>query len=399
MSTLQARLHEVMGTENLELAPVEIIGAEDQGIVLIDNELAAGKVAISEHEKEITNLHHDINIVEDRVVDIEENISGLEAMMSGEAMWNPALAMKMYNDTCRLTNRNFGVSNSPTVIQGLESFQDVDLAKLEIVDGVEDFKKKLSSARVAIVEFFKNLYKSIIAVFVGMFDQLKGIERRADIIMNRLNQMTDNQLKQTIRLGSWNKYLNVDINGDVLITMAEVNQSLLIMGKRLTALSNVSILEKTDNITDYFKDTIKKKKQEMKDDRYIISGQVGTMDIEISLPKFFKQYRAPIVKLTFDDTATTSGEYKDNIFIPELKKIISTTKANAISARTGVININTLTKARDAALKAISGYDHGTDAVNKIKTVHTTAISVSKELTRYEGNVLLAAQKYVTAHF
>ena len=173
------------------------VAVSEVAIEEVKAELAESIAEVEQLEAAVTEVKEELLEHEETVEELQEEITGMEALLSSGQFSGLGFAQK-YNRALRL-NAKLGGSNFSTL--GAESISDAATARLASVSGVETFMETVKSGASKAIEFIKHVFNTVINFFVGLFSTASALQRRQKQLEEALNKK---QVKETIKLGSWN---------------------------------------------------------------------------------------------------------------------------------------------------------------------------------------------------
>lgn len=400
--SLQDRLHDILGFEDAtpEVVPV-VVTPEEHAIVAVDGEIAVADATVAEHEQEINQVQADMDSLEERVEDLEENIEGLESLLNGSTPWNPELAQKYFRDARKIYQRSFKITpDALEELKGAESFVDVSTAEMELAAGLEEMKKGAGGLVEGVKKFFTHLFNVVIAFFVGIFNKLSGLERKADLLVTRLNSVGDDKIKDTIKLGGWNAYLDVEKSS----SLESKSTAIVTAANGFATQSESALVEGIKRGCDAFAKGFKQTKNTGGDNVSTITGRIAAVEFTIVEPKGSEVAAINKTKVTFkvvkDESVKTSGEYKSGKSKSALVEMAKKTKSEATATKAQKLTANDLKSSRDKAISAAKsdGGEGSKDKVAKIKAANKAMLRTLSAMVKYQANLIAAQQSFIAAH-
>lgn len=405
--SLKDRLQTILGAEDGN-PEVVLVTPEEHAVVLADGEIAASEVVVAQAQEEIVQQQADIEQLEERVEDLEEDLAGLESMFSGATDWNPGLAQKLYNNARRISVRTFGEEDAVSV-KGAEAFGDASTAQMELISGVEAMKERAGEMWKGVKQFFINLYNSVIAFFTGIFDRLRGLEKKADALITRLNAVADDKIKDTIKLGGWNVYLEVDKGDKLAGRLSAITGALNEVASGLAAQTAEGLKGAVTKGSAKFVAALDDKKQKVStDNTETLTAKAGGVVFTVVLPKAGAKDDVAALKgatvsySTSKEGVKTEGEFKSGKGKGALIELAKKTKSEATAARIAKFDASALKTARDKAIAQTEAAGGEKDDVKKkvgaIRAGNGAALKFARVLTSFQADAIAAQQSFIAAH-
>lgn len=413
----KSRLNELLGGENLDGEITIVVSPEEHIEQQQDQAIAEAETDIAEAQEAIAQNENDIETLEERVEDLEEAIDGLEALTTGARPWNPELAQDLYNRARKIDVRTFGDEQAVSV-KGSECFSDKDSAQIELLAGMESLKEKAGKMWDGIKAFFVNLYKGVIAFFVGLFNRFKGLEKKADAIVSRLNGMADDKIKKEIKLGGWNAFVNIDLRkskgGNLLKDLStDVLGAVDAIGAGLAAGKDgeANLATARAALSTFTGAADEKKSKGSNENTESFEAKVGAVTVNVTMPKAGAKdavAAAKETKVTYSvgkEGAKTDGTLATGIGKAGLIKLAQDAKEGAKKGQMAKFDTRALELARDKAVAVAESKAKGGDnakeekkEVQLIMQSHNAALRVSRVITDFYGDCIKAQLALVSAH-
>lgn len=413
----KSRLHEILGGESEDIV-VEV--SPEQFVEQQQNEaIAEAEADIAEAQEDIAQNESDIETLEERVEDLEEAVEGLESMINGRRSWNPELAQELYNRARKIDVRTFGEDRAVS-FKGAECFSDKDTAMYEVLSGLESFKDKAKKMWEGIKNFFINLYKSIIAFFVGLFNRFKGLEKKADALKSRIANMDEEKIKKEIKLGSWNAFVNIENrHGDDGKALRKLSSTITSACKTIGSSLVGDDAEKTvkqiaDSLDSIVKEGEKKHTKDSNDNTITYEIKVGAVNVTITMPKDNAKDKVTALKETkVSYTVGKEGAKLDGTLTDKSGNKTSMTfwcdkmREAAQEAQLAQFDQKALSNSRDKAVAKAeiavrnTGEDNKETARKNVQIImqsHAAAMRISRTLLNFDGDMIKAGLAYVSAH-
>lgn len=364
-----------------------------------DNDLQTASTIVESQAAIIDQTQSDIEKLEERIEDMEINFSGLENMLNGTNPWNPELAKVYYDNCSRISSRTFG-TESITSIKGMESFSDKDTAKLEILAGAEAMEKRAGKMAEGVKQFFIKMFNTAIDFVEGIYNSAKSLASKADVLVEALNKAPDDRIKDTIKLGAWNSYTNIE-KGDGIDHLAKVRKTLSSIGD---ALKNQNPSTIVDSINKALKDLVGSTTANGK--FAVGSTNLGGITFKAKILNSSGEnsnhdgLSQVGVQFSKNSEVSTSGEHKTGYGKSKLLDLAKATKSEADKIKDSKFTAASLKAARDKAVAAFesAGGDSEKGNGKVIKAADSVAINISRTLFNYQVKVIAAQQEMVYAH-
>lgn len=388
----------------LDVTPEEVVEIQQ------DQAIAEAQEEVAEAQVEIVQAQNDLEVLEERVEDLEEAIEGVEAMIRGDRAWNSDLCMEKYNEARKIVGRTYGDAEIIS-LKGAEAFGDKDTGAIELASGLESMKEKAGEMWKGVKQFFINLYNHIIAFFVGIFNTFRGIEKKADAVIARLNALADDKIKKEIKLGAWNVYLNLDKNAKgqekVTAVTGTVVSSLKDLAKALDTGADIADVRKA--LSSVADKADSKASGGSNENSETIKATFGAVTATITLPKSSPKEAVDALKetkVTFSvdkASAKTDGTVKVSKSKSDLVGEAKDIRQKAIDARIADFDKKALENKRDKAIAQIeSGEGEKEEKAKKVaktKASSSASLAVSRELSKFSAKALSAGLSAIQAHY
>lgn len=195
------------GNEELALEGDVVNAAEAAAEEVARAEVAEATVEMQESAQQVEVLTEKLEDMEEKVEELEETVEGMESLLSSGNFSAIAFG-SLYNRAAKLNSQLGGKEVSR---MGSESFSDASTARLLARDGMEGFMDKVKGWGKTAIEFIKNIFNAVINFFVGLVNKTAGLQRRIDATRKRLDSAE--KLKEKIKLGKWNLFVDYEKNG------------------------------------------------------------------------------------------------------------------------------------------------------------------------------------------
>lgn len=409
--SLDQRLQAILGGESAETTVIvadPLVQAEQTQDVAI----ATAEADINAIETEIVEQSNDIEVLEDRVEELEKQIDGVESMLRGDRPWNPELAQHFYDSARSIVARSYGESAAVSV-KGAEAFSDLDNAKLELHSGLEDMKQKASGMWASVKQFFINLYNTIINFFKGLANRFRGIEGKAQALQTRVNAAADDKIKKDITLGGWNAFVDAEsTKGDVSAKSRASIAAVERLGIGLKSKNSGMVEVARGAFTELAGAGSDKKSEKGNDNTETLTFKEAGIEFTVTMPVASPKDPAAAMagtKVSYKvakDAVKTSGTMASSSGKSQLASITSAVLKAAKDAQINAFKESELKTARDKAVAEIEVAARGTDAkkedtnksVQLIKNGHNACLRTASVINRYTGDLLNAQLGYVGAH-
>lgn len=388
----------------LDVTPEEVVEIQQ------DQAIAEAQEEVAEAQVEIVQAQNDLEVLEERVEDLEEAIEGVEAMIRGDRAWNSDLCMEKYNEARKIVGRTYGDAEIIS-LKGAEAFGDKDTGAIELASGLESMKEKAGEMWKGVKQFFINLYNHIIAFFVGIFNTFRGIEKKADAVIARLNALADDKIKKEIKLGAWNVYLNLDKNAKgqekVTAVTGTVVSSLKDLAKALDTGADIADVRKA--LSSVADKADSKASGGSNENSETIKATFGAVTATITLPKSSPKEAVDALKetkVTFSvdkAKAKTDGTVKVKESKADLVAEAKGIRQAAINARIADFDKKALETKRDKAIAKIESSEGEKEGKAKrvalVKASSSASLAVSRELSKLGAKMLSAGLSAIQAHY
>ena len=390
MSTLDLIFASVAGNENVDLDKVENIAevtAEEAAEAVVEAEIKEVEKDVAELETQCEKQETSIDAIEEKVEELQEHVDGLEAMGSGATPFNAAMFAYHFAKGSKIAER-FGAKVEHV---GAESFADASSANLNAFAGVESMKDTIVKGAGTVKKFFVELYNTFIAMFVGLFNRLKGIEKKAGVLKSQLTGATTKTGKINIpaeagalldEKGSAGSAIAAIVSaiGDVrgvvgsnpLVGASKVINDLAKMGTKSTTATGSDI------------DGLKIK--------------VGATVFAVGAPKT----EAGLGKVSVVIKKEGEGIKEINaVDKSALVSLVDSVATNAGKLQSANLDAKNLQKQRDtaiASLEAKSDKEEDKGHAQNVRNAHKAVLKVTKEAVKFGGNILDAQLGFVKAH-
>lgn len=403
------------GTEDLGLeetgaeATLDAVATE---VSEIRAEIAEANQEIQEQGEVLDEVAEQVDSIEEAQEEVAELVEGMESLLSSGNFDSKAFAA-LYNQANTICVKRLGGGVEGTRL-GAENLYDASTAATAARDGMEGFMDKVKSAGTAAINFIKKIFNTIVNFFVGLVNKGKGIIRKATGLRETLKK-SDTKLKEKVKLGGWNGYIDYESKG-LAVKSAELVNAQSNLATYAGLLDGEITLEGFKSAYDKLVSELKKDISAAgasKDEKGTLVAQIAGIRVLFShgegsvddLSKAASLARGMSLRTAKADTFSklTSGEVA-----PKLN-------AGALTAIcTGVITkVEQLQKAKvdekfsSAKRDKLIGYlnasakseDKDTGAkVNLVKAVCSSAASLTRSLNSLTMNFLEAQIDGVSAH-
>lgn len=197
----------ITGIEELEAQGIveEVTEAVEE---VVQTEIAEATAEIAEVADTVEEIAEQVEAIDEAVEDVQETVEGMESLLNSGNFNAQAFAV-MYNTANRRANVIPGHKGAESRV-GVESLGDAATAQLMAREGMESMMDSVKGWGKKAVEVIKQIFNSVINFFVGLFDQSKAIERRADQLKERL---VDAELVDEVKFGKWNARIDLKAHG------------------------------------------------------------------------------------------------------------------------------------------------------------------------------------------
>jgi cytochrome c556 len=391
----------VAGQENADLSETTIIAtAEEAAEAIVDKEIAEAEADIAEHDKDIASHETAIEALEEKVEELEEEVGGMESMLSGATPFNAELFAHRFARAAKISAK-FG---QPVEVQGAESYADASTASLNAYAGVESFKETAGKAVGAIKKFFVDLYNSFIAMFVGLFNKLKGLKAKAGNLKAAVNAGTVKDGEISLPKSS----ALLEANG----SSKAISALIAVQGKAFSELGGLGLAREGDSaqaahaVADAFGAAGSKTIEGKTDDTEKLVVKVGSnATVEIVAPVRDGGLGKASVSVKLGE-AGKGGKLDKSVLL----SLVNSVASDADKLHNAKLDKNALTTQRDKAIGAIEKNqapkaDRSDDdkkevksTVGAVKGAHTAALKYARAATNLGADILEAQLAFVKAH-
>lgn len=196
------------GLEDLDDA-VPVVEAGAVSVAEVQDVVASAQVAeaaseLKEVEQEIATQTQSLDILEDRREDLEEQVAGLEDLLSNEKFDRHAVRFATQN-LVRTLGR-YGVDTQLGQGAGTEDIADVETAKIVLGSGLEAVGETLKKWGQQAWELVKKIFASIVQFFTSLRNTTKGIRAKAASVKAKVEA---GELKDKVKVGGWGSKITV----------------------------------------------------------------------------------------------------------------------------------------------------------------------------------------------
>lgn len=175
-------------------------------------EVAEANAEIQEVGEEVEEVAEQMTEVTEATEEVVELVEGMESLLSGGNFDSKAFA-SLYNQAFRTCEKRLGgAPEVSTTRMGAEDLYDASTAEALARGGLEGFMDKVKSAGSAVVAFIKKIFNGVVNFFIGLFNKNKKLKRRIELLKADLDK-SDLKLKEKIKLGGWNGYIDYENKG------------------------------------------------------------------------------------------------------------------------------------------------------------------------------------------
>ncbi|AEV89547.1 putative virion structural protein [Pseudomonas phage OBP] len=178
----------IAGQESADLTPevieVAAVTAEEAAEAIIEKELAV-------HEKDQVEAialveKHDnaIEVLEEKIEELQECVDGMEAMSNGSRDFNAELFTHFHKTAIKHAN-SFGAKMQ---YQGVENFADVGLAQVNGFEALKDLKEVASKGKEAAKKFLAELFAQVSAAIGALFNGAGAMAKKAEAMKAALGK-------------------------------------------------------------------------------------------------------------------------------------------------------------------------------------------------------------------
>jgi len=217
------------GTEELGLsegaqATLDSVAEE---VSEIRAEVAEANAEIQEQGEVLEEVAEQVTDIEEATEEVADLVEGMESMLASGNFDGKAFSA-LYNQAFRITDKRLGgASDKGATRMGAEDLYDASTASSLARDGMEGFMDKVKGAGAAVITFIKKIFNTVVNFFIGLFNKNKAMKRRIEGLNAELGK-DGLKLKEKVKLGGWNGYIDYEakgLNGKV-VELAEVSAPL-----------------------------------------------------------------------------------------------------------------------------------------------------------------------------
>lgn len=399
MSSLDLIFASIAGNENAEfdldkVEQVAEVTAEEAAEAVVEAEIKEVEADVSELEKDVAQTETTVEALEEKVEELEEHIEGMESMASGATPFNSALFAYHFKKGSALAAR-FG---APVEHVGAESFSDASTANLAAFAGLEGMKDVAVKVGGAIKKFFVQLYNQFIALFVGLFNRLKGLEKKAGVVKTSVANGTPKTGKIALSGGAANLLDAKGSGGSAIPSIVSAIGGVIQLGGSNPAAGVSRVISDLSKMGT-------KSTGAGGADVAVNKIKVGATTVSIVEGKT----EASLGKTAWAETVDAGAALKevDALDKSALSSICDSVATNAKNLQSAKLNSQSLTKQRDAAIAAAEAKEkketgsvdkEGSGSIASIRAGHTAVLKLAEKAVKFGGNILAAQLQFVQAH-
>jgi hypothetical protein len=408
------------GAEELELGG-GAAGVVDAVEDVVKTEIAEVTVAIEEQSQQVEQLVAKVDDLEEAVEEATEVVEGMESLLNS-GNFNSLAFANLYNRGVKLGNK-LG-ANIQGDRMGAESITDASTAQMYARQGIEGIMDSIKEYGRKAIEFIKHIFNTVINFFVSIFDKASAIERRCEQLKKRLED--GSKVKETIKLGGWNVYIDYANKGMSSIKSKGFENSQAAVTKLTELGKNVNGIT-LEEFKSAYAGVVSAIKSDAKSAGKYNEKKAGTHDVLIGVINGVR-IQASFIDSDIKNMADAANAARSLKFVvmkdPEAKKLVGGSDVKAkmdksallkeIGETKGVatgIRMAKVAKAFSAAerdrvigsLNAVKAGDNDQASevnakVTLVKAVYSSASTVTTNMTKFMINVAGAALDCVAAH-
>lgn len=373
-----------------------------------DTEIAEAQEEVAEIQADVVELEARLDVLEDTAEVVEEKLEGMEAMLKGTKPFNADLLQATFADVNRMLQRvdssHMGRVEKNGVI-GNEAFGDQSTAEIALHDGFEAIKDTLAKVGNAIKTFFVNLYKSFVAMIVGLFSAIRGVKAKADALKTKLNGFAEDKIKKEIKLSKATSFVKFEgklspmTNSLAADAMKKIKAA---MGGNQTSAIKSGV--KTAG-TELVAVGDNKKTVGKTDNTETIESTVGSSTVVCVIPlDGAKDDSAALnaVNVTTKEGTPKEGNVASTMSKSELIKVVESVATQALKAIAagGNDTEKSLNELRDKAITALGEDDTPEKAKQTaaIKAGHKAGLKLIQAMVKVDARIMNSHLAVVSAH-
>lgn len=378
--------------DDIQVSPHDtvIYTPEEGALIINERDDAITETAIANLTSVVEKAEGAMEVLADKVEDLQNSIQGMENMRNGSQQFNADLFAYHYNRAAKISNQ-FGLNLSR---QGAESF-----AGEGEVAGLESMKDVAVKAGAKIKELFVKLYNGFLDIFDAFFNSYSQIGQRADILQRELGALAQATFPDKVTVPADSGLL--DSKGGA----AKQVKEMLALANGLKAEASTSwrpgeeLLKATQFVTDQVSNMGKRSQ---------IAHEEGTDSYEIEFNNATFTYVAPrdikgLAKMNITDIKVGEGQGEISALgQAELKKVLSDVSEYCKGMRNVDLSRKGMTTVRDAVIAKSSAQKRGENVddidVKAVTDLHTGLLKVGRGVNTLLIKTLKAQLGFVQAH-
>lgn len=372
-----------------------------------DNVISEAQEEVAEIQADVTELEARLDVLEDTAEVVEEKLDGMEAMLKGTKPFNSELLQATFADVNRMLQRVDSSHMGRVEKNGLvgnEAFGDQSTADVALHDGMEAIGETLAKVGNAIKTFFVNLYKSFVAMIIGLFSAIKGVKAKADALSTKLNGFAEDKIKDEIKLSKATSFVKFD---------GKLSNNLNIMTPRVVSgVTTAMSANNSDGIikavsgagTAIVSEGDKKESKGSNDNTETLEIQIGQAKVRLVAPKSGAKDEVAALNAAsisiMEGAAAKEGTQKSSMSKSDLQGICKKVSAAAQQVISASKDESELNKIRDQAITALGdGKDDETKKkASVIKAGHKAGLKMIAGVVKIDAKVLNSNLAVVSAH-
>lgn len=178
----------IAGQESADLTPeiVEVVqvSAEEAAEAIIDKQLAETEKTMVESAALVEKHDTAIDLLTERLDELEECVDGMEKMSNGTIAFNAGLFAHYHKTAVKHAN-SFGAKIEH---QGVENFADVGMAQLNGFEALKDLKEVAKKGAEAGKKFLTDLLAQIIKAIDSFFSAHAAMSNKAESMLKAIDK-------------------------------------------------------------------------------------------------------------------------------------------------------------------------------------------------------------------
>lgn len=404
----------VAGLNSADEDAVPVVTVEVEQVTAEKDEEIAEAV-VEQALAEVETIGTQLDVVEEKLEDALEDIAAAESYLNGEKAFDREGFMMAYSRAARSLNR-FGLADA-VELEGQESYAEHQSAELNARAGLNSLKETAGKIATGIKDFFIKLYNGIKNIFIGIFNGFKATANRATAIKAELGKKTDENLKDQIKLGTWNAFVGMK-DGKFDYSAEELSKKLTTTYDALyTALRNGDATGITNtvvsNLEAYSAIGDNKTKKGNTDNNDRVESQYIGLTLTMVVPKSDAKDQVVALRNTKfgfsvnkeQKNVELTGSVKRTANVKLLSGICDKVAEAARKAQNNKFDAKQLEVLRDAAIGKIEAYaskdtkEDDKKAIEIIKAGNRSGMLVMSGITKLVGASLKAHLEAVKAHY